>query len=258
MSAFAPSLAARNLRFLLALAPGATALALANTALPLHLLCAASLAVLLEATCLRLRGSALPAYLAEGGAVRAALLVALWLPALGIAPLLAAVAFAVLLARQAFGGLGRSPVHGAIAGIAFAQLFFGATTLPLDAGAPWTSLALLAGALALVASRQLPWSLPLAFLGTAALAAAASRNGALALLTGAPWLLAAGFVLVEADTLGERLRTRLLLAALAAGVAVFAGGVGARALPFALLAASLLAPWLESRPRPRTTMPASP
>jgi electron transport complex protein RnfD len=245
MSGPAASLAARNVRFLLALAPGALAMCWLFPALPVRLALAAATALLLEAACLRLRRQPLPAFLAEGGALRAALLLALWLPTLALAPLLLAVAVAVLLGRQATGGLGATPVHGAMVGAALAQLGFGALPPALDAAAPWLALGWLAGGLALLAARQARWPVPLAFLAAAALAAW-PHGGALSLLIGAPWLLAAGFVLAEPGSIGESLRTRVLLAAAAGAGAVLAGGSDARALPYALLAAGLLAPLLDA------------
>jgi Na+-translocating ferredoxin:NAD+ oxidoreductase RnfD subunit len=246
----APSLATRNARFLLALAPGA-ALACAHfPALAWKLALAALLALLLEGACLQLRRVPLQPYFAEGAALRAALLLGLWLPTASLPVLLAAVAVATL-ARQALGGLGAHPFHGAMLGAAFAQLAFASAPLPVDAGAPWLALAWLGGGLALCAAGQVHWHGPLGLLSVAALLSL-PEGASLAVLTGAPWMLAAFFVLGEPGGGGEHPRARLALGALAGALAALAAqGASAAALPFALLLANALAPLLSGWLMPR-------
>jgi electron transport complex protein RnfD len=240
----APSLAARNARFLLALSPGAALACLQWPGLGLRLAAAVAFALAVEAACLRVRGLPLRAYLLEGGAVRAGLLLALWLPTLGLLPLLLALALG-LGARQLQGGLGGGPFHAAMIAAACAQLLFAAAPMAPDAGAPWLGLAWLGGGLALMAAGQLRWQGPLAFLATAA-ACSLPVASALTLPTSAPWLLAACFLLPEPGGEGENAAARALVGASAGALAVLAvPRVGAQALPFALLAANALAPALS-------------
>lgn len=246
----AASLATRNRRFALALAPGAALACASFPGLALRLLAATLVALLLECACLRLRRLPLRAYLAEGGALRVAALLSLWLPTTTLALLLALVAFATL-ARQALGGLGAHPFHGAMLGAALAQLAFGAPPLAADAGAPWLALAWLGGGLALCACRQVRWQGPVALLAAATLASLPG-GGALPVLTGAPWLLLAFFVLPEPGGGGEHARARLALGAIVGATAALAtGGASAAALPFALLIANALAPALDLTLSPR-------
>ena len=245
----APSLAVRNARFLLALSPGAVLACLAWPGLALRLAAAAAFALVLEAACLRLRRLPLRDYLAEGGALRAAVLLALWLPTLGTAPLLLALGVG-LLARQLQGGLGGAPFHATMIAATCAQLLFAATPMPSDAGAPWLAIAWLGGGLALVALGQVRWQGPLAFLAAAALCSLPAAP--LALLTSAPWLLAACFVLPEPGGEGDGAAARALVGAGAGAFAVLAvPAAGAWMLPIALLAANALAPALSRALAPR-------
>jgi electron transport complex protein RnfD len=250
MAAHAPSLAARNARFLLALAPGAVLACASFSGLGWRLAGCALFALFVESACLRLRRLPLRPYLAEGAALRAAVLLALWLPTAPLPWLLAALV-AGLLTRQWLGGLGAHPFHAAMIAAALAQLAGNATPMPADAGSPWLPLAFLAGGLALCASGQVRWPGPLALLAAAALAAWPLGNP-LGVPTSAPWLLAAFFVLPEPGGSGEHLKSRIVLGALAGAAAALAGqGVSAVALPFALLAANALASVLDRRLAPR-------
>jgi Na+-translocating ferredoxin:NAD+ oxidoreductase RnfD subunit len=246
----APSLARRNARFLLALAPGAAWACLQWPGLGLRMAAAAVFALLLESVCLRLRALPAAPYLLEGGALRAALLLALWLPTLGMLPLLAALAVGLVL-RQLQGGLGGGPFQPAMLAAAFAQLLFAATPMPADAGAPWLGLAWLGGGLALIAAGQLRWQGPLAFLTTAALCSF-PLAAPLAVPSSAPWLLAACFLLPEAGGEGEGAAARALVGAVAGALAALAApGAGLWALPFALLAGNALAPATSRALAPR-------
>jgi Na+-translocating ferredoxin:NAD+ oxidoreductase RnfD subunit len=134
---------------------------------------------------------------------------------------------------------------------AFAQLLFAAAPMAPDAGAPWLGLAWLGGGLALMASGQVRWQGPLAFLVTAA-ACNLPAAAALSLPTSAPWLLAACFLLPEPGGEGESATARLLVGAVAGALAALAvPGAGPWALPFALLAANALAPALSRALAPR-------
>ena len=256
MSRAAASLAQRNLRFVLALAPGALLLALAQPALPARLALAALLALLLDALCLRWRGEPVRAHLAEGSALRVALLLCLWCPQISWPALLASVLVAIVLARHAFGGLGASPFNAAMAAAACAQLWFATAAPPLDAGGHWAALAWLAGGLVLVACGQVRWQAPVALLAAATLAALPFERS-LALLTSGPWLLLAFFVWPEPATHGESRAARLAAAALAGALAALAAaGAGPRAVPFAVLAANAALPALDAWLAPRRPQPA--
>jgi electron transport complex protein RnfD len=243
-------LATRNARFLLALAPGAALTAWQLPGLATRLVVAAAFAVALDAACLRLRGLPVAATLVEGGALRAGLLLVLWLPQLPIAPMLGVLAAALVL-RQLLGGLGGAPFHAAMLAAAFAQLLFAAApTVPGEAGS-WLALAWLGGGLALVAARQVRWQGPLALLLAAALCALPAGGG-VDPPAAAPWLLAAFYLLPEAGSDGESATVRLLVGAIAGVLAVLAAPAGGPGLlPFALLAASALAPALSRRLAPR-------
>jgi electron transport complex protein RnfD len=240
----APSLAARNFRFLLALAPGAALACLQWPGLGLRLAAAVTCALVVEAGCLGLRRLPLRAYLLEGSAVRAGLLLALWLPTLGLPALLFVLAAGLVL-RQLQGGLGGGPFHAGMLAAALAQLLFAAAPMAPDAGTPWLGLAWLGGGLALLASGQLRWQGPVAFLATAA-ACQLPAGAPLALLSSAPWLLAAGFLLPEPGGEGEGAAARVLVGASAGALAALAApDAGAWGLPFALLAGNALAPALS-------------
>ena len=256
MSSPAASLARRNARFLLALAPGAVLLVLAQPALAWRVALALVAALALDAAGLALRKLPVRAHLAEGSALRAALLLALWFPTIPWPALLAAIVVALLLARHALGGLGNNPFNPAMAGAACAQLFFGASPPFLDYGGPWAGLAWLAGGLVLVALGQLRWQAPLALLAAASLAALPFERS-LVLLTSGPWLLLAFFAWPEPGTHGESAGARAVAAAFAGALAVLAaGGASPRLLPFAVLAANAALPALEAWFAPRRTQRA--
>jgi Na+-translocating ferredoxin:NAD+ oxidoreductase RnfD subunit len=251
----APTLAARNARFLAALAPGAVLACLSLPGLGPRLAVAAAFALCFETLCLRLRGLPLRAYLAEGSAVRAGLLLALWLPSLSLSWLLVALGLALLL-RQCLGGLGGAPFHAAMVGTAIAQLAFAAGPMAPDAGAPWLALAWLAGGLALVALGQVRWQGPVALLATAGLCAGFAGH-ALSVFVAAPWLLAAFFLLPESGGDGESATVRLLVGVVAGALAVLcAPGTGVQALPYALLVGNALAPALSRTLAARRRRPA--
>lgn len=251
----APSLAVRNARFLLALAPGAALACLQHPGLGARLAAATAFAAAFEALCLRLRSLPVVAYLAEGAALRAALLFALWLPGLALAPTLGVLAAALVL-RQLLGGLGGLPVHAGMLAAALAQLAFAAAPMAPEAGQPWLALAWLAGGLALLACGQVRWQGPLALLAAAVLCALPVTPG-LDLQASAPWLLAAFFALPESGGDGESATVRLLIGAIAGALAVLAAPrAGPWLLPFALLTANALAPALSRTLAPRRSRPA--
>ena len=133
---------------------------------------------------------------------------------------------------------------------ALAQLLFAATP-PAPGGGAWLALAWLAGGLALLAARQVHWQGPLALLVAATLCALLATGG-FDPAASASWLLAAFFVLPEAGGDGESATVRLLVGAGAGALAALAAPAGGPAmLPFALLAASALAPALSRRLAPR-------
>ena len=246
----AASLATRNARFLLALAPGAALAAWQAPGMWPRLALAAAFAVALDAACLRLRGRPVAATLAEGAALRAGLLLALWLPGLAPVPMLAVLGAALLL-RQLLGGLGGAPFHAAMVAAALAQLLFAATPPAHGDGGAWLALAWVAGGLALLAARQVHWQGPLALLVAATLCALLATGG-FDPAASASWLLAAFFVLPEAGGDGESATVRLFVGAIAGALAALAAPAGGPdMLPFALLAASALAPALSRRLAPR-------
>lgn len=230
----------------------------------LRMLAMIALALATEGVLVAWRGRALAPFLSDLSAPLCAILLALLLP--GSLPWWmpgAAVVVAISLGKQAFGGLGDNPFNPAM--VAFALLLvLDPDPFRVTAEASPAVMAGLyaAGGLFLAWRRIIPWHMPLAMLGGAALAYVLlslpvpgspflpPRLPSLPLLT-----MAACFIVTDPVTGCLSNRGRFVFAA-GAGALVILLGPGRRVpetLPFAILLMNFAAGWIDRWTRPDRT-----